>query len=342
MASPTDSANLATLRTPDWANILNKPSTFPPSIHTHVPGDVTGTAVITTDSRLSDARTPLAHNHVATDVNSGTLDGDRLPALSTTKKGGAPATGTPSGLFLKDDGTWATPAGGGGGSGPDATPRDRTEWWIQKNAGTITTIANIGHATAPTTRGVGAAFNDSTGNYLNYPTLALADSQAGWCSPVWNEVRIDQRPIATFLFKTGANATDTNKCRYWIGLTSATLKAQGDPALHVAAIRYVTNLDTLTNVGYWRTYTNDGSGTGTVTITTLPVKVNQRYSMKIVPYGNGATIDSIVFYNEGVRISKHTTDLPALTTGLGYYCIVQTRTTVARNIRIKKIHMETR
>lgn len=47
-----------------------------------------------------------AHNHAATDINSGTLDGDRLPGLSSTKKGGVPATGTPSGKYLKDDGTW--------------------------------------------------------------------------------------------------------------------------------------------------------------------------------------------------------------------------------------------
>lgn len=64
------------------------------------------------DARLSDARTPTAHTHGATDINSGTLDGDRLPALSATKKGGVPATGTPIGLYLKDDGTWAAPSAG--------------------------------------------------------------------------------------------------------------------------------------------------------------------------------------------------------------------------------------
>jgi hypothetical protein len=51
------------------------------------------------------------HAHAAADITSGTLDGDRLPGLSATKKGGVPATGTPSGLFLKDDGTWAAPTG---------------------------------------------------------------------------------------------------------------------------------------------------------------------------------------------------------------------------------------
>jgi hypothetical protein len=82
--------------------------------HSHSPTDVTGTAVITTDSRLSDARAPLTHNQDASTINAGSLDGDRLPALSSTKRGGVPATGTPTGLFLKDDGTWAAVAGGGG------------------------------------------------------------------------------------------------------------------------------------------------------------------------------------------------------------------------------------
>ena len=50
-------------------------------------------------------------------VDDGTLpeplDGNDLPAMTATKKGGVPATGTPSGKYLKDDGTWASPVGGG-------------------------------------------------------------------------------------------------------------------------------------------------------------------------------------------------------------------------------------
>ena len=76
-------------------------------------GATSSTVCIGNDSRLSDARTPLAHVHAASDVSSGELDGDRLPAISTSKKGGVPATGAASGKFLKDDGTWAAPAGGG-------------------------------------------------------------------------------------------------------------------------------------------------------------------------------------------------------------------------------------
>jgi hypothetical protein len=41
------------------------------------------------------------------------VDGDDLPALSASKKGAAPATGTPSGKFLRDDATWQTVGGSG-------------------------------------------------------------------------------------------------------------------------------------------------------------------------------------------------------------------------------------
>ncbi len=47
-----------------------------------------------------------SHTHSASAIASGTLDGDRLPAMSATKAGAVPATGTPSGKYLKDDGTW--------------------------------------------------------------------------------------------------------------------------------------------------------------------------------------------------------------------------------------------
>lgn len=54
-----------------------------------------------------------SHAHAGSDISSGSIDGDRLPAVSTTKRAGVPAAPSPSGKFLKDDDTWATPAGGG-------------------------------------------------------------------------------------------------------------------------------------------------------------------------------------------------------------------------------------
>lgn len=66
------------------------------------------------DSRLSDARTPTAHVHAGADITSGTVAAARLPLATSGAQGVVPATGTPSGKFLKDDLTWATAGGGSG------------------------------------------------------------------------------------------------------------------------------------------------------------------------------------------------------------------------------------
>jgi hypothetical protein len=63
-----------------WDNITGKPS-FELQSHEHQPSDIVGTAVITTDPRLSDSRDPLPHNH-----NILNVDGlqDALDAKSNT------------------------------------------------------------------------------------------------------------------------------------------------------------------------------------------------------------------------------------------------------------------
>jgi predicted RNA-binding protein associated with RNAse of E/G family len=68
-----------------------------------------------------------SHEHAASAITSGTLDGDRLPAMSAAKAGAVPATGTPSGKFLRDDATWQSGGSGGGhtieNNGTDLTAR---------------------------------------------------------------------------------------------------------------------------------------------------------------------------------------------------------------------------
>lgn len=81
------------------------------SVHVHAPSDITGTAVITTDSRLSDARTPTAHNQAETTI---TFSDVTTGNATTGQHGFLPKLGGGTSNFLRADGTWAAPAGGSG------------------------------------------------------------------------------------------------------------------------------------------------------------------------------------------------------------------------------------
>jgi hypothetical protein len=88
---------------------------------TIAPAQVTGTAVITTDSRLSDARTPLSHTHgnisnTGTVTTSVTATNPVKVLITDTSNivGTLTTTGASNTTFLRGDGTWSTPAGGGG------------------------------------------------------------------------------------------------------------------------------------------------------------------------------------------------------------------------------------
>lgn len=71
--------------TPEWSVIANRPTAFPPTDHVH------GVADIINLQNLLDGKAPLNHNHVASDITSGTLHIDRIPTLPSTKVSGLDA-----------------------------------------------------------------------------------------------------------------------------------------------------------------------------------------------------------------------------------------------------------
>lgn len=132
-----------------------------------------------------------SHNHSASEITSSTLDGDRLPAISTTKKGAVPPTGTPSGLYLKDDGNWSAPSGAGDVVGPASSTNnnlvtfDGTTGKLVKDSGaalssyaTLSSPALTGTPSAPTA----AADTDTT----QIATTAFVLGQASNSNPVMN------------------------------------------------------------------------------------------------------------------------------------------------------------
>ena len=68
---------IGNIESPDYTQLQNVPSSFPPSAHAHAPSEVTGTAVVANDARLTDARAPTTHNQAISTITNlqTTLDG---------------------------------------------------------------------------------------------------------------------------------------------------------------------------------------------------------------------------------------------------------------------------
>jgi hypothetical protein len=113
--------------------------------HTHAASDISGTAVLTNDSRLSDARTPLTHS--ITSAHNG------FPGGTTN--------------FLRADGAFAAPPGGGGGMNLLRTTADQT---INAGAGVFTDITDL---TFSVVSGTDYAFEF----YITFQSAATA---TGW------------------------------------------------------------------------------------------------------------------------------------------------------------------
>jgi hypothetical protein len=142
-------------------------------------GTTAGTFCQGNDSRLSDARTPTAHTHAASEVTSGTFDIARIPTgstsstvcigndsrlsdartptshthaasditsgiIATARLGSGTADNT---TFLRGDNTWATPSGGGGISDGDkgdiTVSSSGATWTIDNSVVTYAKIQNV-------------------------------------------------------------------------------------------------------------------------------------------------------------------------------------------------------
>lgn len=105
-----------------WANLSDKPATFPPSAHTHTIANVTGlqaaidAKAATTDPRFTDARTPLAHTHTQADVTGLVA---ALAALSDRITVTERDTGwVTTGFTPNTTAGWSIPSAGTGGWSP--------------------------------------------------------------------------------------------------------------------------------------------------------------------------------------------------------------------------------
>jgi hypothetical protein len=84
----------------------------------------------------------------------------------------------------------------------------------------------------------------------------------------------------------------------------------------------------------WQAVTDNGSGTPTVTNTSVTVAIDQSERFMIVVDSAGANVR---FYIDEVLVATHTTTLPGATTALGYVSKVRTLEAVAKSFRFSRM-----
>lgn len=177
----------------DWL-VTNITSAWKTSIDNHTTNMTNPHSTTATQVGLGNVPNTDATN--ATNISSGILDGDRLPAMSTTKKGSVPATGTPSGKYLKDDSTWEIPTAGAhdlGGTSHNADTLANLNAKIS-DADVVALAGQIGGtAASPDIRGLRESGGQllamgavTDGQYLlRSGTTITSSSPGGGSSPSW-------------------------------------------------------------------------------------------------------------------------------------------------------------
>ena len=226
---------------------------------------------------------------------------------------------------ITKDGTSAFAAGG---AGSDPLTYTRREMQFLKNPGAATYTALGMTAPANKTAGTVATSDDADGPFNNHPTAATLNQISGVLS-AFTVVRRDWLP--TFVARVKTDATFTSQ-RYWAGLMSADLGLVSTPTTqHVAAFRYdqTASIDT---TAFWRCVTHSGTGSPTVTITTIPIAANTAYNLRIM-----CSSSDVKFYINDVLAATHTTTLPTATQLLGIGLLTTTLTAAIRNWKINRI-----
>lgn len=102
----------------EWAEILNKPSTFPPSSHNHAIGDVSGLQTALDGKQTAGNYAPATHSHTAAQISDSTATGR---SVLTAADAAAARTAIGAGTSNLALGTTASTAKAGNYSPPAAT-----------------------------------------------------------------------------------------------------------------------------------------------------------------------------------------------------------------------------
>lgn len=147
----------------EWAQILNKPTTFTPTAHTHVKADITDFS----HSHGNISNTGTWNNSPITPTNADTIPLTRSGSISNSNL----TIGTSTTTFLRNDGTWATPAGGGTVTGPATTTVGNFPRWDNTTGTLLNTGLSLIDSTSAAALGTNQALVTERDIYYGTPTI---------------------------------------------------------------------------------------------------------------------------------------------------------------------------
>lgn len=273
------------------------------------------TLIDTGDSRLSDARTPTAHNHAASEINSGTLAherggieadisgvavGDVLAGTGTGTMALVTSSGHSDGdvLTIQADGTvdFETPAGGGGG-----VPFDDDVDHFQNSADNTKTV-RIGALHVATTKNV-TLYPVATGITVDSSFLLYRHDAFGSAPGAGHDIEDG--------YTNGSTVNDYGNGVFYMCVDGNAAVADWRPVMMNAGIATLTDGPTVT-IDANKVASQKVTLGGNRTIAFSNFRTGQRVCVRLTQDGTGSR--TVTWPSSGVTINWAGGSAPTLTT----------------------------
>jgi hypothetical protein len=151
-----------------WTQVEDKPTTFTPTAHTHTKANITDFAH--SHGNITDTGTITADTAIASGQKFALVNGSNLVVRSALAFGSSTTT------FLRNDGQWVTPAGGGNVSGPGSSTPGNVPLWNNLSG----TLLQAGLGISDSTSGSQLSINPNlvTERDVYYGTPTINNSKA--------------------------------------------------------------------------------------------------------------------------------------------------------------------
>lgn len=289
-----------------------------------------------TDSAVSTGVTAAeAFSANASNITSGTVAPARIANFTSVAAGLVPSSGGGTSNFLRADGTFTAPPGGGTFVFPALTSSPgRMVGMIGLslyNSSSASGTGGLIGSSAVTNTGTTTNASGSDGNWINCATTTATGNFAGVSGPAYPTC-MNYLPRVQTTFKLGASANDILNCRIWVGLGNSTSDIAGNsvPSFGSVGLRYDTSVD---GTAFFRLVTSNGASNSTVVATSTPVTVSAVHTFA----ADCSTSGSITYYLDGNPISTNTTtaNFPSGSFGMQPVVLITNLASTAVNIKFK-------